>query len=64
MRLSVAERHLRRGGTVSGPSIFTLTDVAFYLALMAAIGPETLAVTTNAGVDFLRKPVAGVDLID
>ncbi|TMV57951.1 PaaI family thioesterase [Thioclava sp. BHET1] len=63
LRLSVAERHLRPGGTVSGPSIFALADVAFYLALMAAIGPEALAVTTNAGVDFLRKPAAGVDLL-
>ena len=63
MRLSVAARHLRPGGTVSGPLIFALADVAFYLALMAAIGPEALAVTTNAGVDFLRKPAASVDLI-
>jgi uncharacterized protein (TIGR00369 family) len=54
---------LRPGGTVSGPSIFALADVAVYLALLAMIGPEALAVTTNASVDFLRKPAAGVDLI-
>lgn len=28
VRLCVAERHLRPGGTVSGPSIFALADVA------------------------------------
>jgi uncharacterized protein (TIGR00369 family) len=63
VRLVVGERHLRPGGTVSGPSIFALADVAVYLALLAMIGPEALAVTTNASVDFLRKPAAAVDLI-
>ncbi|MDW4548545.1 PaaI family thioesterase [Defluviimonas sp. D31] len=63
VRLKVAERHLRPGGTVSGPSIFALADVAVYLAILARIGPVALAVTTNGGVDFLRKPLAGADLI-
>ncbi|OYX41831.1 MAG: thioesterase [Rhodobacterales bacterium 32-67-9] len=63
MRLKVAERHLRPGGTVSGPNIFALADVAVYLALLARIGPVALAVTTNGAVDFLRKPEAGHDLI-
>lgn len=63
MRLKVAEKHLRPGGTVSGPSIFGLADVAVYLAILARIGPVALAVTTNGTVDFLRKPVAGVDLL-
>ena len=63
MRLKVAERHLRPGGTVSGPNIFALADVAVYLAVLARIGPVALAVTTSGGVDFLRKPEAGRDLI-
>ena len=63
MRLNVAERHLRPGGTVSGPSLFALADVAVYLALLARIGPVALAVTTSGGVDFLRNPEAGRDLI-
>ena len=63
MRLNVGERHLRPGGTVSGPSMFGLADVAIYLAIMAMIGPKALAVTTNASFDFMRKPAAGVDLI-
>lgn len=63
VRLVVAERHLRPGGTVSGPSMFALADVAFYLALLAMIGPKALAVTTNCSLDFLRKPDAGVDLL-
>lgn len=63
VRLKVAERHLRPGGTVSGPSMFALADVAVYLATLAMIGPQALAVTTNIAMDFLRKPAAGVDLI-
>jgi uncharacterized protein (TIGR00369 family) len=59
----VADRHLRPGGTVSGPSMFALADVAIYLAILARIGPVALAVTTGANIDFLRKPAAGVDLI-
>lgn len=62
-RLLVAERHLRPGGTVSGPSIFALADVSVYLGILAMIGPEGLAVTTNCSIDFMRKPTAGVDLI-
>ena len=63
LRLITAERHLRPGGTVSGPSMFALADVAAYLAILAMIGPKALAVTTNCAIDFMRKPVAGADLI-
>lgn len=63
LRLRVGPAHLRPGGTVSGPSIFALADVALYLAILSRIGPVALAVTTNASVDFLRKPAAGRDLI-
>lgn len=63
MRLAVAERHLRPGGTVSGPTLFGLADVAVYLAILSRIGPVALAVTTSASMDFLRKPPAGRDLL-
>jgi uncharacterized protein (TIGR00369 family) len=63
MRLRVAERHLRPGGTISGPTMFGLADVAIYLAILARIGPVALAVTTSGTIDFLRKPAAGVDLL-
>jgi uncharacterized protein (TIGR00369 family) len=63
VRLAVQERHLRPGGTVSGPSIFALADVAVYLCILAMIGPEALAVTTNCSIDFMRKPAARTDLI-
>ena len=63
IRLRVAGRHLRPGGTVSGPSMFALADVALYLAILSRIGPVALAVTTNCAIDFMRRPLAGRDLI-
>jgi uncharacterized protein (TIGR00369 family) len=63
MRLHANEKNLRPGGTVSGPAMFTLADVAVYLAILAMIGPEALAVTTNCSIDFMRKPAAGRDLL-
>lgn len=62
-RLTVDDSHLRPGGTISGPSMFALADVAIYCAILARVGPVALAVTTNASIDFLRKPAAGQDLI-
>lgn len=61
--LNVGERHLRPGGTVSGPSMFALADVAMYLAILARLGPVALAVTTNCSMDFMRKPEAGRVLV-
>ncbi|SNR74010.1 PaaI family thioesterase [Paracoccus sediminis] len=62
-RLRVADAHLRPGGTVGGPSIFALADIAIYCAILSRIGPVALAVTTNATIDFMRKPAAGRDLL-
>ena len=56
MVLDPSDRHLRPGGTVSGPAMFTLADVACYVAILAHIGPVALAVTTNLNINFLRKP--------
>ncbi|MDI7860988.1 PaaI family thioesterase [Rhizobiaceae bacterium n13] len=56
MQLDPNERHLRPGGTVSGPSLFALADVAAYVAVLAHIGPVALAVTTNLNINFLRMP--------
>ncbi len=63
MRLLTAERHLRPGGTVSGPSMFALADCAIYALILSRLGREALAVTTNCSLDFMRKPVAGADII-
>ena len=59
MRLDGHERHLRPGGTVSGPAMMALADYALYAAILANIGPVALAVTTNLSFNFLRKPGPG-----
>lgn len=63
MRLRMAEKHLRPGGTPGGPAMFLLADVAAYCAILSRIGWRPLVVTSNAGIDFLRKPSAQADLL-
>jgi uncharacterized protein (TIGR00369 family) len=56
VRLHYDDRHLRPGGTISGPSLMMLADMAMYMALLGMIGPVALAVTTSLNINFLRKP--------
>ncbi|WP_282021263.1 PaaI family thioesterase [Ruegeria faecimaris] len=63
MRLSVGDRHLRPGRTVSGPSMFGLADVSVYALILARRGQQSLAVTTGCSMDFMRKPDGNADLI-
>ncbi|WP_209503963.1 MULTISPECIES: PaaI family thioesterase [unclassified Ruegeria] len=63
MRLVVQDQHLRPGGTVSGPSMFGLADVCVYAMVLARKGRQSLAVTTNSSLDFLRKPEGNTDMI-
>ena len=56
LRMDYHERHIRPGGTLSGPAMMTLADLTLYIAILAHIGPVALAVTTNLSFNFLRKP--------
>ena len=56
MLMHISKEHLRPGGTISGPTMFLLADVTFYLATLSVIGPKSLTVTTNCSINFLRKP--------
>jgi uncharacterized protein (TIGR00369 family) len=56
LRMVHHERFLRPGGTISGPAMFALADIAMYAAVLSAIGPRALAVTTNLNINFLRRP--------
>lgn len=58
LSLPAGQRFLRPGDTVSGPVMMGLADVALYAALLGAIGPVPLAVTSNLTINFLRKPGA------
>ncbi|WP_029002454.1 hotdog domain-containing protein [Azorhizobium doebereinerae] len=64
VRLEAGNEHLRPGGTVSGPALMALADVTMYVALLAELGPVTLAVTTNLNINFLRKPEPGAVIAD
>ena len=39
MRCDYHEKHLRPGGTISGPTMMALADLALYAAILAQIGP-------------------------
>ena len=54
---------LRPGGTVSGPTLMAVADVALYVAILGEIGLVPLAVTTNLSINFLRKPSASADIL-
>ena len=63
LKLEVDHTHLRPGGTVSGPSMMLLADMAMYAAILNTIGKVLLAVTTNFNINFLRKPEPDRNLI-
>src|SRR5882724_10927472 len=68
LRQAFREQTLRPGATISGATIMALGDYAVYIAVLATIGWEPLAVTTSLNVNFLRKPgradlLADCDLI-
>lgn len=63
MRLAVHDDHLRPGGTVSGPALMALADVAIYAALLGKIGLVPLAVTINLNINFMKKPAADRDVV-
>ncbi len=56
LRCDYHPKHVRPGGTISGPTMMALADLALYVAVLAQIGPVGLAVTTNLSFKFLRKP--------
>ena len=58
VKLHVSMADLRPGGTVAGPVLMMVADVALYVALLGEIGIVALAVTTSLNINFLRKPVA------
>lgn len=59
VRLNADQRHLRPGGTVSGPALFTLADIGGYVCVLSHAGPDALSVTTNLNINFMRKAEAG-----
>ena len=63
VRHHIGVNELRPGGTVSGPVMMAVADVALYAAILGEIGIVPLAVTTNLNINFLRKPSADRDIV-
>ena len=63
IRHKIGIDELRPGGTVSGPVLMTVADVALYVAILGEIGIVPLAVTTSLNINFLRKPSPDDDII-
>lgn len=60
LQMRTDARHLRPGGTVSGPTLMELADAAMYVAILGQVGKVALAVTTNLNMNFYRKPEPGI----
>jgi acyl-coenzyme A thioesterase PaaI-like protein len=63
IRHNITEAELRPGGTVSGPVMMFVADVALYIAILGEIGIVPLTVTTSLNFNFLRKPAADKAII-
>jgi acyl-coenzyme A thioesterase PaaI-like protein len=63
IRHKIGIDELRPGGTVSGPVLMTVADVALYIAILGEIGLVSLAVTTSLTINFLKKPSPNNDVI-
>lgn len=56
------ESVLRPGGLISGPTQFTLADIALWFLSFTVVGLEPMAVTSDLTIHFVR-PARGGDLI-
>lgn len=54
---------LRPGGTVSGPTMMCVADVAIYVALLGTLGIVPMAATSSLNINFLRKPSSQARII-
>jgi len=63
VRHPVGLAELRPGGTVSGPVLMAVADVALYVAILGEIGIVPLVVSTSLTVNFMRKPSSTADIV-
>jgi acyl-coenzyme A thioesterase PaaI-like protein len=63
VRHAIGVNELRPGGTVSGPVLMTVADIALYVAILGEIGIVPLAVTTNLNINFLRRPASSKSIV-
>ncbi|MFN8641088.1 MAG: PaaI family thioesterase [Candidatus Binatia bacterium] len=63
VRHAIGVEELRPGGTVSGPVLMAVADVALYVAILGEIGIVPLTVTTSLTINFMRKPSATAPIV-
>lgn len=56
VRLPYTDLIRRPGGTICGPALMGLADIALYGVVMSLLGRVELAVTTDLSFHFLSKP--------
>ena len=57
VRMATDPRHIRPGGTISGPAMFALADFSIYVAIIASLGePGFDWVTSSLNINFLARP--------
>lgn len=61
-RLAYNKQNVRPGGMIPGPTVFALADVALWYAVFTRIGLESMAVTSDMTIHFLR-PAIGAGLL-
>lgn len=59
LRIPFQDDFLRPGGTIAGPVMMGLADLAMYGVVLSMIGPVEQAVTTSLNINFLRRPSPG-----
>jgi uncharacterized protein (TIGR00369 family) len=60
VRLDIRPEFLREGGSVSGPIVMAVADIAMYAAVMSAYEAGHRSVTSDMTLHFLRRPVGDV----
>ena len=58
-RVRMRNAWLRPGGIVGGPGLMALADMAVWVPVLAAIGPEPMTTTVNLNIHFLRRVPPG-----
>ena len=60
LRMLSDPTQIRPGGTISGPAMFKVADLAIWVGCLNSYGKLGVqAVTTNLAINFLRRPPAG-----
>jgi uncharacterized protein (TIGR00369 family) len=56
VRVPFRREFVRPGGTLNGPLLMAIADLAAYAAVLGVVGYQPLAVTSELSIHFLRKP--------